>query len=253
MKKILVFIIAAVLILSFAACAGNVVNNSVGDDVDDTADDTVDDAEADGGLMGGWTVNDDKTAAHLPSDVQDAFDKATQNFVGSDLIPLAYIGSQVVAGMNYSILCKGVTVTANPVTSLKVVTIYKDLEGNAEIKNIADFHIDDYTDREGIDEDAEMLAGGWAVPEEYSVINLPADVAKAFDTALEGFVGNNIEPMAYLGSQIVAGTNYAVLCHSALVTADSISSIQVVIIYADLQGGAEIINISTVDPADYNE
>ena len=41
---------------------------------------------------------------------------------------------------------------------------------------------------------------------------LPNDVAKAFSKAVEGFTGSTLEPVAYLGSQVVAGMNYMILC-----------------------------------------
>ena len=59
--------------------------------------------------------------------------------------------------------------------------------------------------------------------------------------------------MALLGTQLVSGMNYAFLCFSTLQTEETINGIQVVTVYSDLKGNAEVINISTVDPADYNE
>ena len=59
--------------------------------------------------------------------------------------------------------------------------------------------------------------------------------------------------MAYLGSQVVAGTNYALFCHSTLVTAEPLSSIQVVTIYEDLEGNCSINNICTLDLATFAE
>ena len=36
-------------------------------------------------------------------------------------------------GKNYKFLCRGTTVTADPVTSLYVTTVYQDAEGNCSI------------------------------------------------------------------------------------------------------------------------
>ena len=82
------------------------------------------------------------------------------------------------------------------------------------------------------------------------LINLSQEI---YDQATEKLDGNELEPMALLGTQVVAGTNYAFLCHSTLQTEETINGIQVVTVYEDLDGNAEIINICTVDPADYNE
>ena len=99
----------------------------------------------------------------------------------------------------------------------------------------------------------ELLDGGWQAPESAEAMDaMPQEAATAYAKALEGFVGNNLTPVALLGTQLVAGTNYAFLCHSSLVTLDPVVSMQVVVIYADLSGNATITNIVTVNPADFN-
>lgn len=201
------------------------------------------------GLLGGWTISENETAAALPEDVQNAFDAASKELLGNKLVPVAYLGSQVVAGTNNAILCKSTPVTLNPETKLVVVILYRDLEGNAKITHINDFALDAAEEAAA---PAEQLAGGWAIPQEYAVITLPDDPAAAFAKAKEGFVGNSLEPIAYLGSQVVAGTNYAILCHSTLATNPPVSSIQLVIVTVDPEGNATFGNIRTLNIADYN-
>ena len=95
--------------------------------------------------------------------------------------------------------------------------------------------------------------GGWYAPETAEAMNaMPEKAATAYAQALEGFVGNKLTPVALLGTQLVAGTNYAFLCHSKLVTLEPVYSMQLVVIYADLQGNATITNIVTINPADFN-
>lgn len=204
-------------------------------------------------VAGGWTMNADETVGVLPDDAQKAFDKATEGFVGNKLTPVALIGRQVVAGMNYAILCKSELVTKEPVVSYQVAIIYQKPDGEAEISNIADFNVADYTQGDGKDLSAEKLVGAWETPEDYTVVNLPAEVQTPFDKALDGWTGSRQEPLAYLASQVVAGKNYAVLCHSTLVTKDPVSCISVVTIYEDLQGNASVSNICAIDPADFNK
>ena len=205
-------------------------------------------ADQPAGLLGGWTIYDGETAA-LPEEVQTAFDSASKELLGNKLVPVAYLGSQVVAGTNDAILCKSTPVTLNPETKLVVVILYRDLEGNAKITHISDFAL---TASEEEATPAEQLAGGWAIPQEYAVITLPDDPAAAFAKAKEGFVGNSLEPIAYLGSQVVAGTNYAILCHSTLATNPPVSSIQLVIVTVDPEGNATFGDIRTLNIADYN-
>ena len=97
---------------------------------------------------------------------------------------------------------------------------------------------------------AELL-GGWSVPADYTKIALPEEVKAAFDKGAEQFFGNELEPMAYLGKQTAEGTNYAVLCHSLLTTAEAVESIQVVMIYQDTDGNAYITSANTVDPVSF--
>lgn len=205
-----------------------------------------------GMLLGGWTVDpvgDDR----LPEDVQSAFDRVTEKLLGVNYTPVAFLGSQVVAGVNYAILCEAKPVVPDPVQSLKVMIIYVDLSGEAELLEISDLDLGAYAEKEELDVAAEMLMGGWQAPEEAEPCdNLPTDALAALEQALEGFVGNSLVPVAYLGSQVVAGTNYAFLCHSTLVTEDPVTSMQLVFVYADLAGNASISNIVTLNPADFN-
>ena len=90
------------------------------------------------------------------------------------------------------------------------------------------------------------LAGGWMLTDELSGSDavLPADVKTAFDKAMGGLLGVNYEPVAYLGSQLVAGHNYAVLCKASVVSAEPARAMAVIIIYADLQGNASLLSIN---------
>ncbi len=198
--------------------------------------------------VGGWKIYSDDTTAPLPKQAKDAFDRAMEGLVGVKYTPIALIGTQVVAGTNYAILCRAVPVVANPETRLAVVIVYESAEGKAEIKNIADFNLSETMEAKDKPETAAVL-GGWTIPEDYSVINLPAEAATAFTKAMEGFTGSNLEPLAYLGSQLVSGTNYAILCRA---TTESTAKIVVATVYADLNGGATVTGIFEVRAADYN-
>lgn len=201
-------------------------------------------------MDGGWTVAENP-AADLPEEVKTAFDKALEVLTGSykDVTPIAYLGRQVVAGNNYAVLCRVTYADESVPAGLMVLTVYADLEGNAEILSSEEFSIADYNTGDGsTDADAaEPMTGGWQVPDEITAVEVPDDALAAFNKAMEGFTGNDLTPMALLGTQVVAGTNYAFLCRSKLVTADPVESIQVVIIYEDLEGNTTISEIKTVD------
>ena len=92
-------------------------------------------------ITGGWTINTEYTDPAMPDGAKAAFEKAMEGFTGVGYTPIAFLGSQVVAGVNYAYLCAATTVTAAPVTSLKIVKVYRDLSGNASITSIEDFSI----------------------------------------------------------------------------------------------------------------
>ena len=83
---------------------------------------------------GGWTVNaEDPTL--IPEEALEAFNKATEELVGCDYEPIALLGSQVVAGTNYCLLCKCTVVT--PV-SYVLMYIYSGVDGTNEVLDIQD-------------------------------------------------------------------------------------------------------------------
>lgn len=241
LKKLSVVLLAFVLLFVMAACGSS----------DQTSENTSG-TETSEPVAGGWELFDNK-ANVLPEDVQASFDKASETFTGSELKPVAYVASQVVAGTNYMILCEAATTTEQPKTSYQMVIVYADLEGKAEITQMKEFDLTAYVEGDSTEISAEKLAGGWEPAEDRSSVVIPQEAKDVFDKAAGNLDGNELEPMALLGTQVVAGTNYAFLCFSTLQTEETINGIQVVTVYEDLDGNAEITNICTVDPADYNE
>lgn len=203
-------------------------------------------------VVGGWALFDNK-ACVLPEDVQVAFDKAYETYTGSELKPVAYVASQVVAGMNYMILCETATTTEAPSASYQMVVVYADLEGNARITQVNEFDLTAYTGESATEGSTEQHVGGWAVAEDRSSVVMPQEAKDAFDKAVENVDGNELEPMVLLGTQVVSGTNYAFLCFSTLQTDETINGIQVVTVYQDLSGNAEVTSVCAVDPADFNK
>lgn len=205
--------------------------------------------ETSGAIAGGWTVNTEAADTNIPKELLEVFNKATESYTGVGLEPVAYLGSQVVAGANYAFLCNATTVTANPTTELDVVIVYQDTDGNAEITKVTPLDVSKYvTDSEV---KAEETTGGWTAVEAAGQKTLPEDVQKALTTATEGLSGVGYEPLASLGSQVVAGVNYAVLCKSTTVTENPLSALAVVTVHADLNGGAEVLSVANFDIADF--
>ena len=238
-KHLFVMFLASMMIFVLAACGSG------------QSEDPAKLAEEEGQeiMAGGWQIADNDDA-ELPKDVRDAFEKAEKGYDDYDLIPVAYVGSQVVAGTNYMILCEA---EAKDVASYKMVVVYADLKGGAQIAKVADFDLANYTQEGKTQINPEKLTGGWEVPDGIYGSEIAKEARGVFDVAVSQLDGSTIEPIALLGTQIVAGTNYAFLCKSTLTTTESVSGIQIVTLYGDLDGGAQVTGISTLDPADFNQ
>lgn len=191
-------------------------------------------------LSGGWTMYTGAELQEIPEKAKAAFDKAMEQLMGADYTIAAYLGSQIVSGTNYAFLCNCTPVTANPATTLKLVTINEDLEGTATVSDISDIDVTAYTQEKDLD--FQQVTGGFQAEEAVGV-SLPEYAQAAFDKAMEGLTGVGYEPIALLASQIVAGSNYAILCKATSVTAEPVTKLAVVTIYSDLNSGAEITSI----------
>ena len=87
---------------------------------------------------------------------------------------------------------------------------------------------------------SEELLGGWEMAD-HEAQELPEDAQKAFDTVKDKLTDGEYTPVSLLATQLVAGTNYCILCQ---VTPKDNAGQKwtLVYIYADLQGNAEIMN-----------
>ncbi len=79
---------------------------------------------------GGWQASKKYTVTKAQKKI---FKKATKQLTGIKYTPIAYLGSQVVAGTNHLYLCKFKAVLEDVETGYSLVYIYQDIEGNAKI------------------------------------------------------------------------------------------------------------------------
>ena len=132
MKKLFAIILSGLILCSFAACGQSKTSSTTATEAGKDAATTAAAAQTttEAPLTGGYT---DAASPVLTDDVKAVFNKAVEGLTGMTYEPVAYLGSQVVAGTNYMLLCKVTTVTAEPTSDYAIVTVYQDLEGNAEI------------------------------------------------------------------------------------------------------------------------
>jgi len=164
----------------------------------------------------------------VPEDVKAALDDALENFVGADYVPVAYIGSQLVSGTNYKLLCEQTLVTAQTEKNMAIVTVYKPLEGSAKILSVQAC-----LNKE--EESGEL--GGWEKAENPEL----TDEAKAALEKAEG--GSEYTALALVAQQLVSGTNYCLFCENAA------GEYVLVYVYAALSGESEITSVAGFEAA----
>ena len=89
------------------------------------------------------------------------------------------------------------------------------------------------------------MLGGWNL-EEVKGVALPQKVQSAFTAVTGELVGADYEPIAYLGSQTVNGTNYRILAIQRLVVANSEKRIVKMIVHEALDGVVRLVSVSGV-------
>lgn len=95
-------------------------------------------APATGPVSGGWTASGDPA---VTEERKALFDKGMEGLLGVNYVPVAYLGSQVVAGTNHAFLCQATVVYPDAQPGYVIVYLYEDLQGNVSVLNIADFDI----------------------------------------------------------------------------------------------------------------
>jgi len=85
-----------------------------------------------------------------------------------------------------------------------------------------------------------MLAGGWSVAEDPAITD---DIKNVFYQSLDSYQTGTITvaytPVALLGTQVVAGTNFALLCRSQEINKEPV--LVILYIYRYLEGNASVI------------
>lgn len=229
-----------VMTLAFTACGGS----------DQPAEEETEAAEATEAaeqLAGGWEVVSEPAQSALPGNVQEAFDQAMKDY-NDELIPMAYYGKQEgPAGTNYQLLCKSTNDN-----ELQTVVLQEDPDIGMNIV-INQFIIADYTEGSGAVLDGDPDEGEWEVAYDAVGSQIQEEAQAAYDKARAAYDGTSPQPLTLLGTQVVAGTNYAFLAKGTTDTDNPRTAVQVVIVYEDLEGNAEITNINTLDMEEFDE
>ncbi|MCQ2511272.1 MAG: hypothetical protein MJ116_12525 [Lachnospiraceae bacterium] len=233
-KRMIALVMAAVLVAgAFSACGSN-----------KKAEEKTNSAATEEAVAGG-TENAVNEKASLPDDLQQVFDDAAGQFNGLSQQAVAYLGSQVVAGVNHAFLTQDIDGDHN----FHVMIAYVDLEGNVELKSVSDVDPSAEGDVENAD---TAVTGGWTVAEQ-TFSTVPAEAKDAISAAVSEMVGISILPVALLDTQVVAGRNYSILCKTAPVVPNATECFQIVHVYQDLSDHSEITEYVPFSIADFNQ
>ena len=240
MKKLIVMLLCAAMLLCLCACGQKPAEQPAAEEApaaeeviaaEETAEEVtaaVEETAADAAILGGWTKAD---VVALTVDQQELLQKATEGLLGAKYIPVAFLGSQLVSGTNYALLCRVAPVTADPVETYAIVKLYQDLSGNVSLLDVTD---------SGVPTNINELAGGWQQCEA-PIVN--EELQAIFDKALEGYTGMGFKPVALAATQMVSGTNYCFFCESVPVDGGE-SGYAFVTVYKDLDGNAQITEVA---------
>jgi hypothetical protein len=143
-------------------------------------------------MLGEWTI--DVITDAMPEKVATAIGKLNETLLGAEYVPIAYLGQQVVNGINHAVLAEQTIITGKDVKNV-VLIIFNEKPNTMELALV------------NIERVVEGGNGAGAVEVDPKT-DIPTDAKLAFDVALGGFVGSDVEPFALLATQVTEGINY---------------------------------------------
>ena len=200
--------------------------------------------KADEPLSGGWTPAEDFS---VTDERQAVLDKGLAELVGANYVPLAYLGSQVVAGTNHVFLCETTVVYPGATPTYTLVYLYGDLQGNVTLMNVADLPVVPNADGTLTVPEAG-LSGGWYYAADPAFTD--EDEAK-LEAALQTQVGASYAIVAYVAEQVVAGLNRCLLVQVTPVVPDARPHYALAYVYTDLQGNSSLTQVVDLDIGAY--
>ena len=142
-----------------------------------------------GNVCGGWQLEGKPIGSSMPQKLATGWNIAMEGFVGSTFNPFYLVATQLVTGINYLLIAEQTPVVKDPVKSIVGLIINVPFNTTGEGSKIVKI-ID-------INEPA-----------------VPEDIITLFNSATSKLLGNSHKPLLFLGSQIVSGVMYYLVCES---------------------------------------
>ena len=221
MKKLLAVLLALSMLVCFTAC---------GDEEDYEL------------TMENWDYSG-AVGVGVPDEVMKAFESVEKPDDVS-YTPIAYLGSQVVAGTNYALLCKGVSSASDSEVSMYIVIVFSGLQGETEIISAEKF---DFVDVSGKSTGAQT-AGGWEISDKKD--NLPSEITADFYAKTVEYTKCSLNPLAYMGSLEKDATYTAYVARGE--REGDLNKLEGVIL-RKTSTGLELKSVSSFEIGDYNK
>jgi len=204
-------------------------------------------------LVGGWKTILTDSKVNLDDETTKIFNSAKKNYKKMELEPISLLAEQVVAGKNYMFLTVGYKSENPDNKKYKIVIVYNDLEGKSSITSVEDFNFTKFTHK-NINNISENLSGGWTVSSP-GKLNMLSDeeVQQIFEEENDKLEDISYNPIAIVGSQVVSGTNYAVLCFGKPADQEKPEGVYLITLYDGISKEHEIVSQAYIDLSKYNK
>jgi hypothetical protein len=161
-------------------------------------------------MLGTWDVK--VSVGSMPEKIATAL--ANFKIVGAEYTPIAYLGSQVVNGVNHAVMAEQ-TITTGVDTKNVVV-----LKFNEKPEGVICYNIESVVEGGG-------RLGGTHIDVQTEI---PEDAKAIFESAMAYFVGSNVKPFAFLGTKVVNGTEYKYAAEVSPITQNPVKHVSIVTI-----------------------
>lgn len=249
MKKIITFVLAILIMATgLVACKsdemveGSDVNSHVAAEQSATDTAKANATQTDNAETGKWIVPE---STEITDGLDGLFSRATDGLVGVGYKPKLYLGYLASEGTIHCFLCESVVIASDAVPYWSLVYVFEDTEGNAAV---TDMYVPYYSTSGQVTEvqdvQTDLLPGGWS-----ACTDQEADIEALINNGFPGTEEYNVNiytPKMVLATQVVAGTNYAILCETQGERSGE-KLWTIVYIYQDLQGCCSLVNIAILD------
>lgn len=169
----------------------------------------------------------------LTESVTALSDRAFEGLLGASYTPTALLAARTTtAGKQYRVLYRQTMACPDAQEMYVVVTLQQGWFGQASIVDIGDaLALTDLSD----------LPGAWQEPETPAITE---EAVAAFHKATDGLVGVDYVPVALLSTQVVAGTNYRILCEATVVYPGEQMHYVVMTLSEDLAGNVSVLDVT---------